>query len=385
MKYRRFLGLALVGSLGACVESVQPSPPVPPPPPPNQPPVAVAGGPYTTTAGVVQFDGRASSDPDGNLPLTYRWTFGDGASGESAQPSHTYQADGSYDVQLTVTDAKGLSSAPASTTASVAIAEPAVVFTGAGNIADRGPDDSKTAALVEAQPGFVFTLGDNAFPDGSSEDYANYYEPTWGRFKDRTYAVIGNHDIQTDGGEPTFDYFGERAGPRGLGYYSVDLGAWHVIVLNDNIAFGAGSPQAVWLAGDLAANQKRCTLAMWHTPLWLSSNTPGDNMRGARRPLWDALYAGGVDLVLNAQMHHYERFPPMNPAGEPDANGMRQFNVGTGGESLLLPTVAVHPLSEVRAAVFGVLKLTLRADGYDWNFLAVPGESFGDTGSGSCH
>src|SRR5439155_1573909 len=211
----------------------------------------------------------------------------------------------------------------------------AVADAGAGNIATCGGDeDEATAKLLDGIPGTVVTLGDNAFPHGTLADYTTCYDPTWGRHKDRTQAVLGNHDYDAGNADGAFAYFGDRAGPRGLGYYSVDLGAWHVIVLNDNIPFGPGSAQDQWLVNDLAATTGRCTLAMWHVPLFLSSNFDGYTVNDDRKPLWDRLYAAHVDVVLNGHAHHYERFAPMRPDGtRDDAAGIREINAGTGGES----------------------------------------------------
>lgn len=265
-----------------------------------------------------------------------------------------------------------------------------VVFAGAGNIATcTNHRDAATAALLDTLPGFVFTTGDNAFPHGTAQDYAGCYDPAWGRLKNRTFAVMGNHEYDDGTAAAAFDYFGHRAGPRGQGYYSVNLGRWHVIVLNDNssaVPFAAGSAQLQWLQADLAANTRRCTLALWHQPYFLSSNSAGFTTRPSRKVLWAALAAAGVDLVVNGHQHHYERMAPMTPDGTLDwRRGIRQFNVGTGGSSLALPTVALHPNSEIRASAYGVLKLTLRDVGYDWEFLPIAGESFRDQGSGLCH
>ena len=261
---------------------------------------------------------------------------------------------------------------------------------GAGNIASCSSTAQArakaTAALMDTVPGTVFAAGDNAFPSGRLSDYQSCYEPAWGRLKSRTRATLGNHEYETGSATGSFDYFGDRVGPRGLGYYSYDLGDWHVIHLNDNIAFGSGSAQDQWLAADLANNTKQCTIAIWHTPLFLSSNSSGYIRNLSRKPLWDRLYAAGADVVINAQQHHYERFAPMRPDGTPDAtHGMREFNVGTGGESSVLPTVAIHPSSQVRSADFGVLKLTLGAGTYAWRFMHIPGASFNDSGTGTCH
>jgi hypothetical protein len=356
----------------------------------NMPPVADPGGPYASD-GTVRFDGRASFDPDSNGPLTYAWDFGDGRRGSGATPTHTYAGDGMYAVTLTVTDSLGATSVPAATTALITNhAAAPVLLTAAGNIATCGNDnDEATASSLDGIDGWVAALGDNAFPDGRLEDYRNCYEPSWGRHRSRTYPVLGNHEYDMGNADGTFDYFGDQAGPRGLGYYSFDMGEWHVIVLNDNgayVPYAAGSEQDQWLIADLAANTKRCTLAMWHVPLFLSSNTAGYTVNSSRRTLWNRLHAAGADVVLNGAQHHYERMAPMSPDGtRDDATGIRQFNVGTGGESLALPTVAIHPNSEVRASVYGVLKLTLRSDDYDWEFVAVAGQTFTDSGSGNCH
>lgn len=267
-----------------------------------------------------------------------------------------------------------------------------VSIAAAGNLARCSTQrDDETAKWLDLVRGTFFALGDNALPDGSLQAYLDCYEPSWGRHKARTYAVLGNHEYDTGSPDGTFDYFGTRAGPRGQGYYSFDLGSWHVVVINDNAAFvpyAAGSEQDLWLQADLAANTKKCTLAMWHAPRFLSSNFEGFIERPTRKILWDRLYAAGADVVLNAQEHHYERMAPMQPDGtRDDATGIRQFLAGTGGESppAALPTVAVHPNSEVRASVTGVLQLTLGDGGYTWSFLPLPGDPFTDAGSGLCH
>ena len=272
----------------------------------------------------------------------------------------------------------------------ITVGEGDVVLTAAGNIATCGGSwDERTAQLLDALPGFVVTLGDNALPDGLAADYQNCYHPTWGRHQNRTYPVLGNHDYDAGNADGSFDYWGERAGPRGLGYYSFDLGSWHVIVLNDNgayVPFGAGSAQEQWLKNDLAANSQLCTVALWHIPLFLSSGTTGYNTNSSRRVLWTALYEAGADLVLNGDPYGYERMAPMRPDGtRDDARGIRQFTVGTGGQAVGWPPTALHPNSEARGRAYGVLTLTLRADGYDWQFLPGPGWTFTDSGSGTCH
>jgi Big-like domain-containing protein/invasin-like protein/calcineurin-like phosphoesterase family protein len=267
-----------------------------------------------------------------------------------------------------------------------------VVFIGAGDIADCGNDnDAATAALINAIPGVpVFTLGDDAYPNGSTNDFKNCYNPTWGAFKSRTHPSAGNHEYDVSStAAPYFAYFGAAAGTAGQGYYSFDLGSWHVIVLNSNIATDPGSPQELWLKADLAAHPNQCTLAYWHHPLYSSiggsTGTSGAVITSAR-PLWDDLYAAGVELVLNGHRHVYERLAPMKPDGSPDpVKGIRTIIAGMGGESGGDLT-NIFPTSEVREGrTFGVLKLTLTTGSYSWQFIGVPGSTFTDSGTNSCH
>ena len=260
----------------------------------------------------------------------------------------------------------------------------------AGNIsrcATQG--DEMTAELLDSLPGTIFTAGDNAFPEGSAANYADCYAPTWGRHKARTWATLGNHEYDQGNANAAFDYFGDHAGPRDRGYYSLNVGSWHIIVLNDNntfVSFTAGSAQEQWLRADLAANAAaKCTLAIWHQPLFLSSTTAGFTARSLVKILWDDLYAAGADVVVNGHQHHYERMAPMRPDGtRDDSTGIRQFNSGMGGESYIQPTV-IHPNSETIGTAFGVLQLTLRDGGYDWRFVAIRGSAYSDAGSGTCH
>lgn len=265
---------------------------------------------------------------------------------------------------------------------------PAEVILAGGNIATCGStNDEATAALLDNLPGTIFVLGDNAFSDGSSEAYSTCYHPSWGRHKARTYAALGNHEYISGNADPSFDYFGDRAGPRGLGYYSFDLGNWHIIVLNinDAVSYEAGSAQDRWLEADLAANQKTCTLALWHSPRFFSSNTVGWTSNASITAVWNRLYAAGVDVVLNGHQHQYERFPPLTPTGaRDDARGIRQFNAGTAGESAEMPTAIAHQ-SEALSDAFGILELTLDDGNYSWEFIPSVAGQFSDTGSGTCH
>ena len=265
------------------------------------------------------------------------------------------------------------------------------VILAAGDIADCASEgDEATARLVGGIEGTVLTLGVNAYPDGSAENFDECYEPTWGQFKDRTKPSAGNHEYETEGSSAYFDYFGKAAGDPDEGYYSYELGSWHIVALNSNcgegeISCGPGSPQGRWLKEDLAANdEESCTLAYFHHPLFTS---------GAYRPgierverLWEILYAAGVDVVLNGHDHNYQRFAPQDPKGRADPErGIREFVVGTGGRSLY-PIRDPIANSEVdNDETYGVLKLTLHPEGYEWRFKPVEGETFTDSGSARCH
>ena len=266
------------------------------------------------------------------------------------------------------------------------------VLVGAGDIASCGVSgqDEATAAIIEGLPNAsVFTLGDNAYPMGRAEDYA-CYDATWGRFKNRTRPVVGGHDYQDPSGAAAvyYNYFGAAAGDPTKGYYSYDLGDWHVVVLNsacdhtDNC--GPGSVQDTWLRDDLAANSSVCTLALFHDNLYSSGDVHGNN--ADMRSFWEALYENGADLVLNGNEHLYERFLPQDPYGGLDLTyGISQITVGTGGY-LPYGFREPQPNSAVRFNdAHGVMKLTLRPSGYDWRFLPIIGRTSTDTGSAECH
>lgn len=449
------------------------------------PPTAAPGGPYAGREGTaVSFDGSASSDPAG-AALTYAWSFGDGASGTGPKPTHTYASYGSYTVTLTVTSARGPSSAPATTTAAIANVAPtvnagpaltvavgsaltftasfsdpgtdgpwsyaiawgdgspaatgtavspsspitathsytaagtdtvrltvtdkggasgtgqapvtvtsgvaAVTLVGAGNIARCTNSNSQaTAAILDTITGTVFALGDNAYPNGTLANYQTCYDVTWGRHKARTYPVPGHHDYDSSAtAVGYFGYYGAVAGNPGQGYYGFDLGAWHIIVLNSNNAYvstAAGSPQEQWLKSDLAANTKKCQLALFHHPRFYSTTSSTFYPTASVQPFWDDLSAAGAELIINAHMQDYERFAPQTTAGVADSVlGIREIIVGTGGAGLDGPNTNILPTSQARiSGTYGVLRLTLSDGSYAWQFIPVGGGPT-DAGTGSCH
>jgi hypothetical protein len=242
----------------------------------------------------------------------------------------------------------------------------------------------------------VLPLGDNQYYCGALSDFQASYDPSWGRLLPVTRPVVGNHEYVTSGGTGCdttanatgyFDYFGSRAGSIGQGYYSYDVGSWHLIALNSNCGNVGGcapsTPQGQWLAADLAAHPNACTLAYWHIPLFSSGGRAANNSQ----TFWTALYNAGADVILNGHDHTYERFAPQTPAGvRNDAQGMREFIVGTGGANhTSLATLAAN--SEVQnTTTYGILKLTLHANSYDWQFVPAVGTgSFTDSGTQACH
>jgi hypothetical protein len=258
------------------------------------------------------------------------------------------------------------------------------VLVGAGDIASDSSADEATAKLLDSIPGTVFTTGDNAYPDGSASNFADYYAPTWGRHKARTKPAPGNHEYITTGASGYYGYFGSAAGQAGKGYYSYDLGNWHVIALNSNISASVGSEQERWLRADLAASNKPCTVAYWHHPRFTSSADHGPST--AVGPLVQALYDFNAELIITGHNHQYERFAPMNPSGQLDAaRGIRHIVAGMGGVRHD-GFSTIQPNSEERnASDHGVLKLTLHDNSYTWQFVPVAGKTYNDSGTTNCH
>lgn len=245
--------------------------------------------------------------------------------------------------------------------------------------------------VVSLKPTAVLVLGDSQYENGSPDAYTKAWKNNWGRdeLKDITYPSVGNHEYNTPGAKGYFDYFGSRAGERGKGYYSFNLGTWHIIALNTGgndrcrpVSCEQNAEQEKWLREDLKENSQSCTLAYWHRPLF-TSGLHRDAVEV--RPFWRDLYGAGADLILNGHSHQYERFSPQNPDGASDPeHGITQFVVGTGGKNLR-GFWRRKPNSVVRnSSSFGVLKLELHEHGYAWEFLSEGGQVL-DRGEGECH
>ncbi|MBK4733274.1 metallophosphoesterase family protein [Noviherbaspirillum pedocola] len=274
-----------------------------------------------------------------------------------------------------------------------ALSGPAITIYAAGDIADcrwRLPSLSGAAAtaalltpLLAADPeARVLALGDLTYPVGLPAEFTDCYAPTWGRFRERTLPVPGNHEYYTPLAPGYYGYFGAAAAPERSGHYAVQLGSWRVIAINSAISGPAAEAQLEWLRAELSEHRSRCTLAFWHHPRF-SSGGHGDNARLA--PIWTLLAEAGADLALSGHDHDYERLAPQDSAGRrDDAHGLRQFVVGTGGAQLT-PFLFTSANSERRDnSTHGVLRLALRDDGYEWEFLGVAG-NFQDKGAARCH
>jgi acid phosphatase type 7 len=264
---------------------------------------------------------------------------------------------------------------------------------GAGT--ERGCGQRRTARLIRAG-GYaaVLALGDLQYNRGRLALFRRIYGSTWGRFKRKTYPTPGNHEYVTSGARGYFDYFngvGDRSGRAGLrpyGWYSFELGSWHLIALNSNcsiIGCGGGSRQQLWLRRDLARHRTLCTLAYFHHPRFSSLHHEREGRENVR-PLWRTLYNAGVDVVLNGHEHVYERFAPLSARGTLDrGHGIVEMIVGTGGHSLY-PASRLRPDSEAfQNTTFGVLTLRLAPGRFRWRYLAAPGGELLDSGTHGCH
>jgi hypothetical protein len=281
--------------------------------------------------------------------------------------------EGDHPPELVVT----VSSGPAPT-ATPTLPPEAHVLVGAGDISDCGNEnDEMTAQLLDEIPGTVFTTGDNVYDDGTPEEFMNCYDPTWGRHKDRTRPIPGNHDFGYEDGAGYYEYFNDIPP-----YYAYDLGSWRIYALNTELDLSAESEQIAWLQEDLAANPRQCALAFWHQPRWSSGIEHGSYEE--YQDLWEILHEAGAELTVHGDEHNYERFAEMNAGGSASSPGMRSIVVGTGGKSHYEFGTPL-PASEVReSSSYGVLKLTLYPDRYEWEFVPAAGYTFTDHGSTGC-
>lgn len=267
-----------------------------------------------------------------------------------------------------------------------------VTMAGAGDIAicDGGSQAETAALLATINPGKVFALGDVSNDNGTTAEYEGCYGPTWGAFKASTLPVIGNHDYYSDhdAAAPFFSYWGAAAGTAGKGWYAYDYGSWRIYALNGICAYcgncGPTSEQLNWLNADLAANKRLCSLAMFHYPLFSSGHyaTPSQSV------FWDALLPHGVEVILNGHDHLYERFAPQDASGSATAAGIRQFTVGTGGASHHSFEADAGNSEKLILNRFGVLKLTLHLNYYEWQFIGADANGdpeILDSGSAYCH
>jgi hypothetical protein len=295
---------------------------------------------------------------------------------ETFTPASTFEADTTTPTPTDTATATSTDTSPPTPTSS---ASGSAVFVGAGDISTcSNNNDEATAKLLDAIPGTVFVAGDNAYIDGSYAEYTNCYDPTWGRHKARTKPIPGNHEYQTSGAAGYFQYFNNIPA-----YYAFNLGSWRIYALNSEISVSSTSAEVTWLQDDLATNPSQCVLAYWHKPRWSSGSMHGSN--SAMQTLWQVLSNAGAEVVINGHEHNYERFAEMSASGAAVSAGLREFVVGMGGNGHY-PFGTILPASQVRnSSTFGVLKLTLRPGGYDWQFVPVAGSTFTDSGSGNCH
>jgi PKD repeat protein len=349
---------------------------------PSDYPFSVAGtfsdsGKLDTHVASIDWGDGTSLSPSRLIEATGAGTTGD---------THQYAAPGNYTVSVTVTDNDG-GATTGTLPLTVTAPEARQVLVGAGDVAKcTSTGDSQTSILLDQVAGWVMVLGDNAYPNGTTQDFQNCYDTpdSWGRSKARTHPVAGNHDYYTAGALPYYDYFGAQAGPRSLGYYSYDLGAWHIVVVNSSIDVAVGSVQEKWLRADLAATTQSCSLVMLHHPLYSSGPTGGATKM---RPIFQAAYDLNVDLIITAHEHVYERFKPQDANGNVDlVRGIREFVIGTGGEGNSSSPITPLPNSDARygGTTFGVIKFTLDPGSYSWNYMPVKG-SFTDSGTENCH
>jgi hypothetical protein len=332
----------------------------------------------------VAFSGSASDPEDGDLSSALTWTSSlDGVIGVGPSFSRDDLSVGLHQLTASVVDSE---SAPGQSTRQFSVFDATNQVLAAGNVGTcEDEDDEATGALLGTLPGRILALGDLAYPQGTHEDFANCFDPAWGMHKARIHPISGNHEWHEEGAQPYFDYFGAAAGTPGEGWYSFDIGNWHLVgVQGDCNEFAGGcspsSPQGLWLQADLAANSKPCTLVFTHVPRFSSIFGVDDT----QLEFWQIYYDYGVDVVLNGHAHNYERYARQNPAGgaEP-TRGIREFVVGTGGRGLSDANVNLPNREVQQSEDFGVLRLALGETSYSWEFHGVEG-TFTDSGSEEC-
>ncbi|HYX88851.1 MAG TPA: Ig-like domain-containing protein, partial [Gaiellaceae bacterium] len=366
----------------------------------------VAGDSATVTVRVYS-GSSATGTPVETLAATVQ------AGGSYAVNASPGLAGGTYTAQAEQTDAAGNVGRSAANTFTItqAVTDPSIVAAGdiacdpASGLFNNGLGTTTACRqkytsdlFANSNVAGVLPVGDLQYECGGYSAFLGSYDPTWGRAKSITHPVPGNREYKPtyaggtdcDGvGQATgyFQYFGAAAGQAGKGYYSYDIGTWHLIALNSNCASvggcGVGSAQETWLKNDLAAHTNRCTLAYWHHPRFSSGGNGNDS---TYQQFWQDLYDANADVVLAGHDHDYERFAPQTPTGTADpARGLREFVVGMGGEDFS-GFFTIRANSEVRQnTIFGVLKLTLHSTSYDWQFLPEAGKTFNDSGSTACH
>jgi Calcineurin-like phosphoesterase len=344
-----------------------------------------AAGAVFAAGDPIPFAATATDVEDGDLSAAVVFTSDlDGPLGSGSPLVRSDLSPGLHQIGAAVTDSGGNT---VSATGQLLVTPGSARILAAGDIASCShPRDEQTAAVLDGLEGLVLTLGDNAYPNGTAQEFASCYEPSWGRHKARTRPAAGNHDFNTSGATGYFGYFGAAAGPAPQGWYSFDYGGWHFVALNSNCSAIGGctraSAQGLWLEADLDAHPSRCTLAYWHHPRFASSSIHGSSI--LTRDLWAILQEHGADVALVGHDHNYERFAPQNASGIADPLGIREFVVGTGGAALYAMG-APEPNSEVRDDTsHGVISLDLAPDAYAWRFHPVAGHSFTDSGVASC-
>jgi acid phosphatase type 7 len=322
-------------------------------------------------------------------------TLGYADSGLSPSTSYSYAVeafDGAANRSARSASVSGTTGAPSSNDPVVATAGDIACdpgdgrFNGGAGIATACRQLATSNILFSSNLAAVLPLGDNQYEDATQWKFMQSYDASWGRVMSLTRPVPGNHEYLTQGAAGYYGYFGTRAGDPTKGYYSFDVGAWHIIALNSECAnvggCGAGSPEEVWLRNDLAGHANTCTLAYWHRPRFTSGFHGNDDSFAT---WWFDLYNAHADIVLNGHDHDYERFALQDGSRNPDPNGIREFIVGTGGEEHE-GFVAQAPNSQVfNSDTFGILKLTLHPASYDWQFVPEAGGTFTDSGTASCH